>query len=220
MLNIQKISTGMIVCLYISFLVMDFNRMQHTMFLKYAVIWLCFFISICSLKQPHRAGDARLLCCGLGFTVLADTILLFRPQRSAMGVAVFCLAHLCYVRRYRKSAVRGYALLAAGTYLAAVLLHFTHQALVLPVVSVLYTCLIISVTIFCFKHEAPRPNRLLMRGGMLLFLLCDIHVVLFNIGAGNALQSVARVAMWMFYAPSQLMLSLSGLGFKKKEEKG
>jgi len=57
--------------------------------------------------------------------------------------------------------------------------------------------------------------------GMVLFLLCDINVLLFNISDFVAIDSAlfsnvyafAAIAMWMFYLPAQVGIAISGASF-------
>jgi len=75
----------------------------------------------------------------------------------------------------------------------------------------------------CKDRLFPYPNNHLIAWGMVLFLLCDINVALFNIyrltsissGIISHLHSVSRPLIWLFYLPSQAFLSLSGYDFKK-----
>ncbi|MDI9497192.1 MAG: hypothetical protein QM270_01735 [Bacillota bacterium] len=59
-------------------------------------------------------------------------------------------------------------------------------------------------------HIAGRAERYAWRAGMLLFLACDLNVLLFNLlPATSLLWRLASVLMWFFYLPSQLLLALA-----------
>jgi len=67
----------------------------------------------------------------------------------------------------------------------------------------------------CF-HGKSRDIRL-FAWGMVLFLLCDINVGIFNlsgfINVGpvyEVLYGISSISMWLFYAPSQVLIVLSG----------
>jgi len=68
-------------------------------------------------------------------------------------------------------------------------------------------------------HKAKDASFLLFLVGILLFLLCDINVGIFNFTSyvtinSNwfaAIEKFASVGMWMFYLPSQVLISLSNL---------
>ena len=56
----------------------------------------------------------------------------------------------------------------------------------------------------------PRESIFFSRLGMLLFIACDINVLLKNIiPRGNVLFTVSIVLMWAFYLPAQTLLALS-----------
>ncbi len=78
-------------------------------------------------------------------------------------------------------------------------------------------CLLTSLTkaIKAYKYEIyPNPNGQMIALGMILFLLCDINVALYNIlgyiGKVNVFYNISFVSMWLFYLPSQVLLALSG----------
>ena len=68
------------------------------------------------------------------------------------------------------------------------------------------------------KQLINRKNSILFAAGMVLFLLCDINVGLFNltdfisISKQNyqLLYKVSSILMWTFYAPAQVLIALSG----------
>jgi hypothetical protein len=60
---------------------------------------------------------------------------------------------------------------------------------------------------------------------MVLFLLCDINVGLFNLSdfitpspAYNIIYSISSILMWTFYAPSQVLIALSVENEKKVQK--
>lgn len=67
-------------------------------------------------------------------------------------------------------------------------------------------------------HPNKNKSNILFAIGMLLFLLCDINVGLFNLAdfisvskdKYELLYSVSSILMWTFYAPSQVLITLSG----------
>ncbi len=60
------------------------------------------------------------------------------------------------------------------------------------------------------SHIAGRGERYAWRAGMLLFLACDLNVLLYNLlPASSLLWRLASVLMWFFYLPSQLLLVLA-----------
>lgn len=46
--------------------------------------------------------------------------------------------------------------------------------------------------------------------GMFLFFMCDLNVGIYNIVAGGNIKFFLGFLIWLFYLPSQLLLTLSG----------
>ena len=64
----------------------------------------------------------------------------------------------------------------------------------------------------CKEQRFPSPNRYMIAYGMILFLLCDVNVALYNTLLST---EMTYVLMWFFYLPSQVLLALSGKGSSK-----
>lgn len=90
----------------------------------------------------------------------------------------------------------------------------------LLVASVFYFICIITNTVRAMSSSFKRPmdiNIKLFAIGMVLFLLCDINVGLFNLSGflnlpediSNTIYNFSSILMWTFYAPSQVLISLS-----------
>ena len=64
----------------------------------------------------------------------------------------------------------------------------------------------------CNVMQASGLENKLFFAGLCLFLCCDICVGLHNMPSvlPDWLQSAARIGMWTFYLPSQVMIVLSG----------
>lgn len=192
--------------------------------LKYAGLVLCLLIAL--LARPKGAAPSSLPWQIWAFTVLAlvltlaaDLFLLF-THHHAPGVAIFCCAQLVWLRRVtpsrRAAAVPQPRLFlpAAGCTaivfgLCALFLLGAQNAL-LYTLSAWYAVLILTVTACTFCSHLPQPGKRLAQAGMVLFLLCDICVVVFNLApAGSLLYRMAAPLMWLFYLPAQALLALS-----------
>lgn len=64
------------------------------------------------------------------------------------------------------------------------------------------------------KNIYLNPNRNMVIWGMILFALCDINVALTRI---KSLNEISFSLIWIFYLPSQVLLSLSGYKFLHSE---
>jgi hypothetical protein len=199
--------------------------------LKYASICLCFVISVVVLRGASYRRDARLQVVILAFTLAADFMILFTPYYAA-GVAVFCGAQFTAVLRYgggsharTMAAVAG--LTAAGIASVGLIPETGDMAGtdLLLAAAAAYTVLITAATVHAFKRRQARVNNVMSRVGMVLFMLCDVNVLLWNVrsAAGTVTaESAAAIPewtfnlIWTFYLPAQTMLALSARDFEDK----
>jgi hypothetical protein len=88
-----------------------------------------------------------------------------------------------------------------------------------PIAAGVYAILIIAVTIAAFKRRQAHANNILSRLGMILFLLCDVNVLLWNMRTMAGVTEIPHwtvTIIWMFYLPGQTMLALSAYNFDNK----
>lgn len=182
--------------------------------LKYLSILLCLATAIALRRHSWNRRDSALLIAALSFTCVADLFLLILGW-PVPGLLAFCAVQGLYIRRYRPILFAP----AAAIILLIGLATLTTKLLIpgfptLQVLSGLYGALILTVTACGFFSPLPRLNRRLVCIGMILFLLCDIHVALFNmLVADNPYFPFAAFLMWFFYLPAQVLLSCSSLHF-------
>lgn len=211
----DKTTTALLIIialLYAAFLTMDLcltNGSTSSM-LKYCAVLLCLTIAVLSYKNPYSKQDCKALITAMLFTALADYLLLF-TSKTTIGVMVFCIAHLAHIARINKSAFKAGVVIYL---MAAVLLSaLAAIGLTLPylyIACAIYVALILTATITAFRADMPKRNLILIRTGMVLFVLCDICVALFNVlHAGGMFYEAALLLIWLFYVPSQISLALS-----------
>ncbi|MDR3225469.1 MAG: hypothetical protein LBT52_04125 [Clostridiales Family XIII bacterium] len=210
-------------------------------FLKYVSICVCFAISQVVLLRTSRERDARLQVLIFGFTLIADYFLLFTDY-YVTGMIIFCAAHVSAILRYSNmmivKLVAGLALIIPAVPIAASLISWTmgsgssdgdspgayfHEVILLAV-GLYYSALIIAATIATFVRRQPHVNNILSRLGMILFVLCDINVLILNLsnfgGPGELATEPpypAHIIAWVFYLPAQTMLAISAYDFEKSK---
>ncbi len=221
--------------LYFSFLYVEFSNIEVNIKLymvKYICIILCFLICLLTEKNPFDSLDSFLLKTGLFITMFADLFLTVFNY-YVLGVILFSLVQIIYSIRYEimKSSktfliIITIFLLLIFTYLTIHL--FTTKIDVLFIAVLFYSiCIIISLikAIKAYKSNLyPYPNKHMIVCGMVLFLLCDINVALHNVTevmllSGNlidTLHNISAILIWLFYIPSQVLLSLSGYNYYSK----
>ncbi len=216
--SILKLILITISILYISFLYIDITGVKLFISsdkIKYICIILCFFISLLIGEDCINTRDRHLLQLGLFLTVIADLFLLIYPHYT-LGVAIFCIAQTFHSIRYDNE--NAYQIIKE--YISMLLIIIAIYSIVnffiidiefLFTISFFYAIfLVVNVTkaIRACKYDLfPSPNKYMIAWGMVLFLLCDINVALFNTIVNN---SIPFILIWFFYLPSQVLLALSG----------
>lgn len=200
--------------LYSAFLTLDLLQVGSgwSTALKYGSILLCFLLSCGGGQDPDR----RLVRAALGVTLLADLFLLVLGRWYLAGVGAFCVVQALYFVRLRR--------LRGGRVWPRLLLRLALSAAVLLVAerfSALEPLTVLSV--FYFTQLAANALESLFPGrryaafsaGLVLFVCCDLCVGLQNLSAflpvsgHGGLFAFARVGMWLFYLPSQVLITLS-----------
>lgn len=233
-----KILLILICILYTVILYFDFFSTEFFSSLSLAKlisIMLCFSLSVLTGKDYLNKGDKYLLQSGLFITMIADFMILFTDY-LALGVGIFSIVHILYIMRYERNKSR--LLLVRMVFLLLIILgiylvtNFLIMEINLLFAAALFyaVALIISVikAIKSYRHKLfPYPNRSFIALGMVLFLLCDINVGIFNIiiltnnsnDIASLLYNISGLLMWFFYLPSQVLLSLSGYDFSSFSKK-
>lgn len=189
------------------------------------------------------AADTLLLQAGLFFTMISDLFILVLDYYF-YGVVVFLIVQQLYSLRLvlLKEEFSGKTTEQSGkeqwsslwlSYLKRLLLQVGIALIVcltlmigkvtldrLLTISVLYFICILTNAITAIRLATKKPGRksnILYGIGMLLFLMCDINVGLFNLSGFitmpeqiyGVLFSISSILMWTFYAPSQVLIALS-----------
>lgn len=154
-------------------------------------------------------GGEVLVTAAVGLSAAADILLLILDVHYAVGVMLFFAAQILYfVRIYRanghKSAwpLRLFLLMAAVAVMA--------QFGLLSPLDLLAGAYFSFFA--CNVMQASGSENKLFFAGLCLFLCCDVCVGLHNMPSAlpDWLQNAARIGMWTFYLPSQVMIVLSG----------
>lgn len=215
---------------YVSFLYMDFLSIRSyisTDIIKFISILLCFLIGLLTGKDAINIRDKHLLQVGLFFTLMADLCLLILDY-FVLGIALFCMVQITYFVRYevnesgKSSVVRFLILFEVLVILYIVAKFFFVRIPFLFLIALFYSiCLISSVmkAIKIFKKNMfSYPNKHMIVFGMILFLLCDINVAIYNMPRfldlsgyfTEGFYNTSQQLVWLFYLPSQVLLALSG----------
>jgi len=155
----------------------------------------------------------------MGFTLLSDYFLLI-ANNYRVGVFTFCFVHITYIIRISKNRFKSIVYILATFTGGLLLVLFVDDILV--ALAAVYAALFVQnlITNFCQNHpRLPLANRRLMLTGLVLFALCDINVLLFNlpnfIYFPQSIAGISHSLIWWFYAPAQILLAFSAFNFRK-----
>ncbi|MBP5330637.1 MAG: hypothetical protein J6Y89_02150 [Lachnospiraceae bacterium] len=177
---------------------------------------------------------AVLAAAAMCFTAVSDWFLLFVDDIRP-GVISFCVVQTIYLAVImggctRKTAVvlavRG--ILTAACFCALTDM-FPKEKLLLAVVlfyAISFFGNILHLAVDTVRRKEQNPCLFRRRGlflaGMILFMLCDLNVLLFSLGDYVIIDSAVFIALaaaapyliWIFYLPSQVMIVLSNIEFR------
>ena len=201
--------------MYIAFLALDLTgRGGDTIPIKYGGILLCVLFA---LPSALRDGD-KPVPVALALTAGADWFLLVRNDHYAVGIALFLCVQTVYYLRLRRAGASAAYPLRAGLALAAGLgLYLIRMASPVNLLAGLYFSQLFSNTILAWTLRGRRWR--LFALGLALFVGCDVCVGLFNaLPSASPLYPAVSVGMWLFYLPSQVLITLSALPEKEASD--
>lgn len=227
---IIKVLLAIIVIFYSIFLYIDFLKVETFISsdtIKFLSMLLVFLVCLMIGKNSISNKDRSLLTLGLFLTVIADIFLLLLDNYYIFGVGLFSMVQILYSIRYKtnhsKTILARFSLLFIVLLIFYIILDtFIIEVDFLIVLSLYYAICLLSSTKKAIdlhrKKTFPKLNSKILALAMILFLLCDINVGLYNIvksiSISNSLTislaNISSISMWFFYLPSQVLLSLSG----------
>ncbi len=171
--------------------------------LFFIYVFICLILSF--LYKSNNQRDIFLLRTALMFTVIADFFMLI-AHNVLFGLLFFCCVHYVYTSRYscHKFIM---PLIITQSALFAILIFV--KVKFIYILAVLYAVSFV-FSLFSLKYYMGNPLislrcKMMSVAGMLLFLACDINVGLYNL----FFLPINYILTWVFYLPSQLLLSLS-----------
>ncbi len=225
--------------LYILFIYIDIYSIQFFIssnILKYISIVFCFLTTLFIGKYNLNKKDLLLLQVGLFITVLADLCFLIFNY-YVIGIGLFCLVQIIYYYRYKsrfylnriynQNKIKAAPIFKffIGIFLFIIVFYFIVNLYIVEIdfifsVAIFYSVCILYTTVESIKvfkyNKYPFLNKYMILFGSILFLLCDINVAIFNVSRefNISIYNTSSFLIWIFYLPSQVLLSSSGYKFK------
>lgn len=211
--------------IYISFLTMDFFNLGNSTYLKFSSIIINLVLATIFSIKLKKVNLFFLL--GLVFTLLADTFLLVLDSYYSIGLVCFNIVQFFYFLGLKNAIKKSFIpqliiRISLFTFSLIIGLSLSQAEIFL---SISYICsMILTIFTLIFDVDLDKEKMVLL-WGLILFLLCDINVGLFNLGyyfnlsyeITLILESISTNLMWFFYLPSQVEITLYLVISTKKE---
>lgn len=181
--------------IFISFIIMDFYHF-NSIYIKYLGIILCFIFSL--LNKNYIISLAQL------FTLIADYFLLVIDKYYVIGLISFIIVQLIYMCFLYINNIKIYVYLRI--LLILIVLSFTNKFPILYTLVLSYFLLLVMNTICSCSNR----KLIILSIGLSLFICCDVCVGLHNILDRGTLYEIVTMSMWIFYLPSQVLISIGG----------
>lgn len=218
---IQYVFWSLQIINYITFMILDVSNRYASIssIIKYVSIILCFLYVLCSKKKERSV----YIMAGLFFTVVSDYFLLLTDYFAA-GMLSFSIVQTIYciycsknMKQYLLKEV--IQLCMIGFILLGLYNSLPIEIDMVLMLSIYYFVHLVSNVLCSWIRSREGQGRKIFAIGMTLFLLCDIHVAIFNVGnylsfgsskVFQIMYAVATVAMWFYYLPSQVLIAQAG----------
>jgi len=185
------------------------------------VIAGCLLNALYAKEGPAvNRRDQIILIGAMCLTLIADIFMILLGM-NIIGVLFFCMVQTVHNYRFtNKGRVISQAVAGVFAFLVAQLVGLS---LLFSLGAAYGMFLLFSVTgAFMAYHKYPAPNNLMIVLGMLLFMACDIFVGLYNLHFEPLQSPAAREfiqrGIWLFYFPSQAILSSTARKLKDYKE--
>lgn len=218
-----KVNIIIILSIYLIFLYLDFAsrdlRNIYSINLKYLTIVLCFILSLLINSNGHDRVDTRLVQMSRFFNLIADYFLVISCD-FGMGIFFFILVQVTYIIRHTRSTNRKYKNFIFFIIALTIILVITSRIEIPSIekdivkLAAIYAVLLIT-SLYCALGTISRSTyskntSFLIALGMFLFFMCDFNVGLYNILKESNISFSVGYLIWLFYLPSQFLLTLSG----------
>ena len=217
-------------------------------YLKYYSIIICLLVTAV-LYYKSKTKTYALIAGAMFFTAFSDYFLLLNPDRMVPGLVSFCIVHAIYLyvilggnikRTAVISGIRiGISIITAIVLTVTGTVRFSNDSSLSAVMFlvILYGLSFVwniilqvpSITLSGTSQNNKKtdaasrtclfPHPIMFLIGLFLFLLCDLNVMIYNLGSFvninsglyNTLRASSVVLMWAFYLPSQVLIVLSAI---------
>lgn len=205
--------------IYVIFNVLAAVGSPDPIYLKYAGVLLCLAVLIAVLIMPGSDRDNAVMVAALFFTAISDLFILVLDKYYEIGLVTFIIVQSLYVYRlYADRLKKIYITLCVRlTVMVALIVAFAVMGMLNLLIAecAIYITMLVGNVVDAFIICKKSVKNLLFAIGLTLFLGCDICVGLDNgvdilgLNMPQTVLNAVRFAIWAFYLPSQVLITLS-----------
>lgn len=188
------------------------------LFYYIVVIFIHSFIDFKEWSKGHILFRFAFL-----FTLCADYLMTYLGTYYELSIIFFFFAQLSYFLfinynfkcQYLKSSIIIYGSLVISLVIVALILKLIN---LLTIIAIIYFSLSLTNIVYLIRIKNKGLINYLFLLGLVLFLLCDTCIGLQNVGISNVkVTDILSDLVWIFYAPSQMVLVLTLTNYYQKE---
>lgn len=230
--KIRKLYIGIQLFIYVVFLYLDIvhpTLYQISNYLKFTSILICVVYVIISFGHRPAELDRWLLLIALIFTLISDWFIVIVDYYSYGLITFIMVQYLYWIRIQRKNnsvtVLRLIKILLVNVGITCCIIPILISLRIdldrLIVLSLFYiVTFIMNIIQGCYLYGKRKDSSfLLFIIGLSLFLMCDINVAIFNLTSYFTIhtncfafiEKFSSIAMWMFYLPAQVIISITSL---------
>lgn len=176
---------------------MDLNNLDSS-YLKYLGIILCFIYNLINKNIIFLVASI--------FTLISDYYLLLTNNHILIGLITFIIVQFTYMYFLHIKKINNHYLLRTIIYFLIIIISLIIKTNIETLLALLYFSTLLMNTICSYQNKELFIYSL----GLTLFIGCDINVGLHNIMSVGTIYELVTLLMWIFYLPSQVLISLGG----------
>lgn len=184
------------IIIFFSFIILDIYNIDSSL-IKYLGIVFCFIYSMYNKNY--------LISLALFLTLLADLFLLIINDYYLLGVTIFNIVQIIYLYYLYTRSCKLYIPLRILLFIFIIVILYLNNFL--TSLNLIATFYFVNLCINFLSSLNDNELKYLSLG-LFLFILCDILVALFNILSPGKLLSFVSYLMWVFYLPSQVLITI------------
>lgn len=215
---------------FIVFVPLDFinDNLGVITYFKYSIIVMSFLFLVYALirclMEKRKMLPYLLAMLAMLFTLVSDIFLFIINDYFIVGVSTFIVAQLLYAFKIELVNNDKACMIASGSIrtlvvvISLIVYLIRKDDFLIYLVIIYFSNLVLNFafSLLTYLKDREKKQMLVMSVGFFLFILCDISVGLYNLNNGfNDMEVNKEIAslflhvIWIFYAPSQYLLTIS-----------